>query len=44
MSDCKGCKYENSTDIEVHLEFCTNCKGLILTKKIGNFTKISIEL
>lgn len=26
MNDCKGCIYENSTDIEVHLEFCTNCK------------------
>lgn len=26
MNDCKGCKYENSTDIEVHLEFCTSCK------------------
>jgi hypothetical protein len=26
MNDCNGCRYENSTDIEVHLEFCTNCK------------------
>ena len=26
MNDCKGCRYESSTDIEVHLEFCTNCK------------------
>lgn len=23
MNDCKGCRYENSTDIEVHLEFCS---------------------
>lgn len=26
MNDCRGCKYENSKDIEIHLEFCTNCK------------------
>ena len=26
MNDCNGCRYENSTDIKVHLEFCTNCK------------------
>lgn len=26
MSECNGCKYENSTDIKVHLEFCTHCK------------------
>lgn len=26
MNDCKGCKYENRTDIEICLEFCTDCK------------------
>ena len=26
MSECNGCKYENNTDIKVHLEFCTHCK------------------
>lgn len=26
MNDCDGCKYERSTDIETHLEFCTDCK------------------
>lgn len=24
--ECKGCKYENSTDIVVHLDKCTHCK------------------
>jgi hypothetical protein len=44
MNDCNGCKYENSTDIEVHLEFCTNCKEPIPVKKIENFTKIGMKL
>ena len=25
-NECKGCKYENSTDIQIHLEKCTHCK------------------
>lgn len=25
-NECNGCKYENSTDIEIHLEKCTHCK------------------
>lgn len=26
MNDCKGCKYENSTDMEAFLEFCAERK------------------
>lgn len=26
MNECQGCKYEDSTDIKIHLEFCTHCK------------------
>lgn len=26
MNDCEGCRYENSTDIRMHLEFCTYCQ------------------
>ena len=26
MNDCKGCKYEYSTDMETFLEFCAECK------------------
>lgn len=44
MNDCKGCKYENSTDMETFLEFCAECKRAYSIKKIENFKKISIEL
>lgn len=33
MNDCKGCKYENSTDMETFLEFCAECKEPIPMKK-----------
>ena len=26
MNECQGCKYEESTDIKIHLEVCTHCK------------------
>lgn len=26
MDDCSCCKYENSTDIKIHMEFCLHCK------------------
>ena len=26
MEECKGCKYEHSTDITIHLGQCTHCK------------------
>lgn len=44
MNDCKGCKYENSTDMEIFLEFCAECKEPILMKKIENFAKIGMKL
>lgn len=44
MNDCKGCRYENSTDIEVHLNFVQIVKEPIPMKKIENFTKIGIKL
>ena len=37
MNDCKGCRYENSTDIKVHLEFCTNCKRAYSNKEDREF-------
>ena len=30
---CKGCKYDESTDIVVHLNYCTHCKRQYLTEE-----------
>lgn len=26
MDECRGCIWDNSTDICIHLQFCTRCK------------------
>ena len=31
--ECKGCKYENSTDIQIHLSKCTYCKRAYRSKE-----------
>ena len=31
--ECKGCKYENSTDIQIHLGKCTHCKRAYQSKE-----------
>ena len=43
MNDCKGCKYENSTDIEICLEFCTNCKRAYSNEEDRQFHKDKYE-
>ena len=37
MSDCKGCKYENSTDVEIFLEFCADCKRAYFSEEDREF-------
>lgn len=38
--DCKGCRYEKSTNIKELLVFAHIAKELIPTKRIGKFTRI----
>ena len=26
MDECNGCKYEESTDIKIHMQYCLHCK------------------
>ncbi len=43
LNDCKGCKYENSTDIEVHLEVCTSCKRAYSSEEDKEFHEDKYE-
>lgn len=42
--DCKGCKYENSTDIEICLEFCTDCKRAYSNEEDREFHEDKYEI
>lgn len=33
MTKCDGCKYDKSTDIVIHLEFCTHCERAYTSEK-----------
>lgn len=33
IDECKNCKYEESTDIKEHMEFCLHCKRAYLVKE-----------
>lgn len=43
MNDCKRCKYENSTDIEIHLEFCIDCKRAYSSEEDREFHEDKYE-
>lgn len=44
MNDCKGCKYENRTDIEILLEFCTDCKRAYSNEEDRKFHEDKYEI
>lgn len=43
-NDCKGCKYENITDIEICLEFCTDCKRAYSNEEDREFHEDKYEI
>jgi hypothetical protein len=43
MNDCKGCKYENSTDMEIFLEFCVECKRVYSDEEDREFCEDRYE-